>query len=245
MASHQLRTPLTTVKGYTSMLAEGDFGKLNAAQQKPLQEALDGASRMARLIDDLLNISRMEAGRFFIDAQPTDVVRMTTQEVDQLQSLAKSKSVTLKYVPPQEKSLEILLDENKTRQVVMNLIDNAIHYSQPPAGGGKVEVSLKTDGQDLVFMVRDNGIGVPKAQQDQLFQKMFRATNAKGVRPDGTGLGLYLVKRVVEDQGGTITFQSEEHKGSAFGFRLPLGGVPKELLGKAKRVAKTAHLTSV
>lgn len=244
MASHQLRTPLTTVKGYTSMLAEGDFGKLNKTQQEPVQEALDGASRMARLIDDLLNVSRMEAGRFFIDAQKTDVIKMVAQEIDQLQSLAKGKKVALNYVPPKARIPEVLLDENKTRQVVMNLVDNAIHYSQPPAGGGKVDVSLTTEGNDLVFKVQDNGIGVPKEQQDKLFHKMFRANNAKNVRPDGTGLGLYLVKRVVEDQGGTIEFQSEPGKGSTFGFRLPLTGVPKDLLGKAKKVAKTAHLTA-
>ncbi|MBI2798568.1 hypothetical protein HYX70_04775 [Candidatus Saccharibacteria bacterium] len=244
MASHQLRTPLTTVKGYASMLAEGDFGKLNSQQKEPVQEALDGASRMARLIDDLLNVSRMEAGRFFIDAVSTDVVKMTQQEVDQLQSLAQAKKVELVYEPPKTPLKPILLDENKTRQVIMNLVDNAIHYSQPPAGGGHVHVKLTAEGSNLVFTVQDDGIGVPKEQQGRLFHKMFRAGNAKNVRPDGTGLGLYLVKRVVEDQGGQIIFQSEEGKGSLFGFRLPLSGVPQELLGKAKEIAKTAHLTA-
>lgn len=222
MASHQLRTPLTTVKGYVSMLDEGDFGKISKAQRQPLEQALDGSNRMARLIDDLLNVSRMEAGRFFIDATEIDLNAIVPQEIDQLQNLAKTKKVELTYKAPAKPIPKMHLDENKTRQVIMNLADNAVHYSQPPKGGGKVEVRLERDGDDIVYMVRDNGIGVPKDQQDKLFTKMFRARNAQEVRPDGTGLGLYLVKRVIEDQGGKVLFESEPGKGSVFGFRMPL-----------------------
>ncbi len=222
MASHQLRTPLTTVKGYVSMLDEGDFGKISKAQREPIEQVLDGSNRMARLIDDLLNVSRMEAGRFFIDATDIDLNKIVPQEVDQLQSLAKSKKVELVYKAPAKPIPTMHLDENKTRQVIMNLADNAVHYSQPPKGGGKVEVRLERDGDDIVYAVRDNGIGVPKDQQDRLFTKMFRARNAQELRPDGTGLGLYLVKRVIEDQGGKIVFESEPGKGSMFGFRMPI-----------------------
>lgn len=222
MASHQLRTPLTTVKGYVSMLDEGDFGKISKAQREPIEQVLDGSNRMARLIDDLLNVSRMEAGRFFIDATEIDLNKIVPQEIDQLQSLAKSKKVELVYKAPAKPIPTMHLDENKTRQVIMNLADNAVHYSQPPKGGGKVEVRLERDGDDIVYAVRDNGIGVPKDQQDKLFTKMFRARNAQELRPDGTGLGLYLVKRVIEDQGGKIVFESEPGRGSMFGFRMPI-----------------------
>ncbi len=222
MASHQLRTPLTTVKGYVSMLDEGDFGKVSKAQREPLEQALDGSTRMARLIDDLLNVSRMEAGRFFIDATKVDLNKVVPQEIEQLQNMADTKKVKLTYIKPSKPVPLMHLDENKTRQVIMNLADNAVHYSSPPAGGGKVEIRLERDGDDIVYVVRDNGIGVPKDQQDKLFSKMFRARNAQEVRPDGTGLGLYLVKRVVEDQGGKIIFESEPGKGSMFGFRMPI-----------------------
>jgi signal transduction histidine kinase len=222
MASHQLRTPLTTIKGYVSMLDEGDFGKLNKQQKECVELALDSSNRMARLIDDLLNVSRMEAGKFFIDAQKIDLNTIVPQEIDQLRSLAQSKNVDLHYIPPKEPVPIMNLDENKTRQVIMNLVDNAIHYSAPPKGGGKVEVRLERDGEDIVYVVRDNGIGVPKDQQGKLFTKMFRAKNAQEVRPDGTGLGLYLVKRVVEDQGGKLIFESTPGKGSVFGFRMPI-----------------------
>lgn len=222
MASHQLRTPLTTIKGYVSMLDEGDFGKLTHEQKKYIKQALDASNRMARLIDDLLNISRMEAGKFYIDAEKIDLNIVVPQELEQVKVLAESKNVDLHYVAPKKPIPKMNLDDNKTRQVIMNLADNAVHYSAPPKGGGKVEVRLEHDGDDMVYVVRDNGIGVPKDQQGKLFTKMFRARNAQEVRPDGTGLGLYMVKRVVEDQGGRIIFESTPGKGSVFGFRIPI-----------------------
>lgn len=242
IASHQLRTPLTTVKGYASMISEGDFGKLSAKQKEPVTEILDGSERMNRLVGDLLNVSRIQAGKFYIDAVELDFEQLVAGEVKQLEQLAKSKKVELVYKPPAKKLAPMMLDQNKTEQAVMNLIDNAIHYSASP-GGGHVQVSLEVHGNEVVFLVRDDGIGVPRDKQAKLFTKMFRADNAKEVRPDGTGLGLYLVKRVVEDEGGHVVFASEPGKGSTFGFRLPIGGVPKELQQKAKSIAKHVHLS--
>jgi signal transduction histidine kinase len=221
MASHQLRTPLTTVKGYVSMLNDGDFGKLSNDQKKSIELALDGSNRMARLIDDLLNVSRMEAGKFYIDPIKVNLSQLINQEIEQLASLAKNNNVSLTGKISVDVPM-MMLDENKTRQAIMNLIDNAIHYSEPPKGGGKVQVLLYVKDEEIYFSVVDNGIGVPKDQQSKLFTKMFRAKNAKEVRPDGTGLGLYLVKRVVEDQGGKIVFESKPGKGSVFGFKIPI-----------------------
>ncbi len=243
MASHQLRTPLTTVKGYASMLDEGDFGKLTREQREKVELTLDGANRMARLIDDLLNVSRMDANRFFLEVTEVDIVKVVAEEIQQLQSMAESKKVAIEYTPPSEKIPTIRLDENKTRQVIMNLVDNAIHYSQPPLGGGEANVSLKANDKNIEFVVRDNGIGVPADVQKKLFTKMFRANNAKAARPDGTGLGLYLVKRVIEDEGGEIIFESVEGKGSTFGFKLPLAGVPKEVEEKSRKIATKVAAT--
>jgi len=240
MASHQLRTPLTTVKGYASMLEDGDFGKLSKDQKATVSLTLQGANKMAQLIDDLLNVSRMDANRFFLELALVDVEKLVEQELKQLEVMAKTNNVTLKYLAPKYKIPAIRLDESKTRQVVMNLVDNALHYSKPQ--GGEVVVSLLVQGGNVVFEVKDNGIGVASNEQSRLFSKMYRAQNAKLARPDGTGLGLYMAKRVITDQAGQMLFESQEGKGSTFGFTLPLTGVPKSSeLASNKIAEKVLH----
>jgi signal transduction histidine kinase len=220
MASHQLRTPLTTIKGYISMILEGDTGAITDEQKEFLNYAFDSSQRMVGLISDLLNVSRLSAGRFMIDRTPTDIIAVAADEVRQLQTHAESKHLDLIFDHPSVEFPLVNIDENKTRQVMMNFIDNALYYTKE----GSVTISLELDEAKKVvrFRVRDTGIGVPKAALAKLFTKFFRADNAQTARPDGTGLGLYLAKRVVEDQGGTILVESEEGKGSMFGFELPL-----------------------
>lgn len=239
MASHQLRTPLTTAKGYVSMVLDGDFGKVPSKISPPLVQALDSSNRMAGLINDLLNVSRMDAGKFFIDAVDVDLAVEVQGEVNQLANLAQSKNVTITYHPPKKKIPIIKLDLDKTRQVIMNIADNAVHYSAPPSGGGRADVYLELEGDEVVFKVIDNGIGVPDDIKPKLFAKFFRAGNAQTARPDGTGLGLYLVKRVVEDQGGTIIFESKVGEGSTFGFRMPIHNKLKIDEAAAKRLQST------
>lgn len=236
MASHQLRTPLTTAKGYAAMVLDGDFGKFPSKMKQPLDQVLDSTSRMSGLINDLLNVSRMDAGKFFIDATDVDLDVEVRGELNQLANLSQAKGVTLTYHPPKKKIPLIKLDLDKTRQVIMNIADNAVHYSSPPSGGGKADIYLELEGNEAVFKVIDNGIGVPDDIKPKLFAKFFRAGNAQQARPDGTGLGLYLVKRVVEDQGGTIIFESQVGKGSTFGFRMPLHNKLKIDKEAAKRL---------
>jgi len=214
MASHQLRTPLTTIKGYLSMLAEGDAGKISADQKQFVQYAFDSSERMVRLISDLLNVSRLSAGNFLIQTRPTDMVAMIEDEVRQLMPHAKAKNLNLVFDRPTEPLPPAQIDDHKTRQVIMNFIDNAIYYT--PAG--EVRVKLRQTGDLVRLEVHDTGIGVPEDARKKLFTKFYRAGNAQTVRPDGTGLGLYLAKRVVQVQGGTIIFNSVEGKGSTFGF---------------------------
>lgn len=217
MASHQLRTPLTTIKGYLSMMLEGDAGKLTAPQKEFVGYAFGSSERMVNLISDLLNVSRLSAGRFLIQTKPTNMVNMIEDEVRQLKTHATAKHIKLIFDRPAQALPPAEIDENKTRQVVMNFIDNAIYYTKE----GEVRVVLEQSGNCVRLEVRDSGIGVPEAAKKKLFSKFFRAENAQTVRPDGTGLGLYLAKRVVEDQGGTIIFNSVEGKGSTFGFEIP------------------------
>ncbi len=218
MASHQLRTPLTAIKGYLSMLIEGDAGNVRGEQKEFLEYAYDGTERMVGLIADLLNVSRLSAGRFVVDDQPTDLASIVASEVTRLRSHAESKHLNLHLVPLHGQLPKIEVDSDKTRQVVVNFIENAIYYTNK----GSIYVSADCDDERLYFRVRDTGIGVPKAAQKRLFKKFYRAKNAQAVRADGTGLGLYLAQKVIESEGGTIIFESAEGKGSTFGFTLPL-----------------------
>lgn len=218
MASHQLRTPLTTIKGYLSMMMEGDAGRMSKAQMEFAGYAFGSSERMVNLISDLLNVSRLSAGRFIIQTKPTDMVEMIQDEVRQLETHATAKNLKLIFEPPAIPLPLAEIDDNKTRQVVMNFIDNAIYYTQ----AGSVTVTLDQTGHHVRLRVTDTGIGVPEIAKKKLFSKFFRADNAMTVRPDGTGLGLYLARRVVEDQGGTILFSSTLGKGSTFGFELPI-----------------------
>jgi len=221
MASHQLRTPLTSVKGYLSMVLEGDAGKLTVMQQELLNQAYVSSQRMVYLIADLLNVSRLKTGKFIIDALPCNLADVIESEIAQLTEVAKSKKVTLSYDKPKDFPT-LLLDETKIRQVIMNFADNAIYYTQ---GGGKVEIQLKEDKSNIYFLVKDNGMGVPKDEHSHLFTKFYRARNARQARPDGTGLGLFMAKKVVNAQGGNIVFESKEGRGSTFGFTFKKSGL--------------------
>jgi signal transduction histidine kinase len=217
MASHQLRTPLTAIKGYLSMLLEGDAGDIKVSQYDFINEAYSGANRMVGLINDLLNVSRMDTGRFFLEAKEVDIERVVNEEIKQLSNSAKAKGLYLK-LDAKGKVPHIYADETKIRQVIMNFMDNAIYYTNT----GGVTVVLRHDKDNFIYEVHDTGIGVPKSQRDHMFEKFFRADNARTARPDGTGLGIYLAKRVVLDHGGEIIFDSTEGKGSVFGFKFPL-----------------------
>lgn len=217
MASHQLRTPLTSVKGYVSMVLDEDAGKVNAQQRKLLDQAFISSQRMVYLIADLLNVSRLKTGKFVIEPKPTNLAEVVESELEQLKETAKGRDLKLLFERP--KSFPSLnLDETKIRQVIMNFSDNAIYYT--PAGG-TITVGLVDKPESVELTVSDNGIGVPKSEQHHLFTKFYRAGNAKKARPDGTGLGLFMAQKVIVAQGGAIIFHSEENKGSTFGFSFP------------------------
>jgi signal transduction histidine kinase len=219
MASHQLRTPLTSIKGYIAMLIDGDFGKLTSDQKRILSEAYISSERMVFIINDFLDVSRLQTGKFEIQKMPVRLNEILESEVTQLKVTARARKIQLLYTPPANLPV-IECDQNKLRQVMMNLIDNAIFYSHTD---GKIEISLYQKGKRIIFTVRDHGIGVPKIEQRRLFEKFFRASNARQVRPDGTGVGLYMARKIIIAHGGSLIFESQENVGSTFGFRLPIG----------------------
>ena len=217
MASHQLRTPLTSVKGNISLVLDGDAGEITPLQRQLLEQAFISSQRMVFLIADLLNVSRLKTGKFVIEPSEINLSHIIEDEVSQLVGTAKSRHLSLIYNKP-DHITPLMLDETKTRQVIMNFVDNAIYYT--PAGG-KIEVVLSETPSSVECRVIDNGIGVPKNEQHHLFTKFYRANNARKARPDGTGLGLFMAKKVIIAEGGSIIFQTKEGEGSTFGFSFP------------------------
>lgn len=218
MASHQLRTPLTAIKGYVSMLNDGDAGKLNEQQANFADLAFTSAQRMVSLISDMLNVSRISTGKLVIEKAPFDFDKITQEEINLLITTAKAKGVELVYHRPKNKIPMLQLDEGKMRQVIMNFTDNAIYY----APNTTIDIYVERNANRVEFKVIDRGIGVPDKEKKELFTKFFRAGNARNVRPDGTGLGLFMAKMVVEMQGGKIIFESQEGEGSTFGCSFPV-----------------------
>ncbi len=218
MASHQLGTPLTAVTGYLSMTLDEDKKNLTPSQAEYVKVALEASEQLVNMASDLLNVSRLNAGRFNIVKQPIDLPQLVQEQVHQLQAAAERKGLALELKLPDEAMPQISLDESKTSQVIMNFIDNAIYYTEK----GSVKVSLEKTKTQVILKVTDTGMGVPPDEKAKLFAKFYRAENAKTARPDGTGLGLYLAKRVIEDQGGEIIFETVLGSGSTFGFKLPL-----------------------
>jgi signal transduction histidine kinase len=221
IASHQLRTPMTGIMGYLSMLVSGDFGKLDPSITKILQGILDASKRMIRLISIFLNISKIEAGKFEIEKKPTQIGEVIETEFVELSKLAKDKKLKLTFTKPKTALPPALLDRDKIADVIQNLVDNAIKYTEK----GKIDVSALVVGGVLRVEVKDTGRGLRKEEAEKLFQKFVRGDGIARIHPDGSGLGLYIAKKIVEAHGGRIWVESEgEGKGSAFTFEVPVDG---------------------
>lgn len=226
VASHQLYTPLTALRGYLSMLLEGDFGSL-MEKQKPVFDILNkSAERLIALIRDLLDISRIESGRLEMKLESVNLVDTTDALVRDLMPNAMNKKLQLIFHKPAQPLPHVVVDTQRIRQVMLNFIDNAIKYTPQ----GQIDVNLKQESDELVFSVTDTGRGLSKDEIVQLFTKFTRVGGAQRLHTEGTGLGLYFAKQIVGEHHGDVGVTSPGHKkGSAFSMRLPIEDSPRSL----------------
>ncbi len=216
LVSHQIRTPLTSMRWYSEMLISGR-DKLNLEQVEVARTIHETAVQLAELVNDLLNISRMESGRSQYDPKYGDIARVVEEVIRELAPMAEGKGVVVRF---EAHDLEtFVFDEQLVRQVYMNLINNAIKYSKER---GEVAVRLRSEGMMLVSEVVDYGIGIPEAAKNDIFQRFYRAQNVVDAEIDGTGLGLSVARMMVEKCGGRIWFESKVGTGSKFSFSLPM-----------------------
>lgn len=225
LASHQLRMPITSINWNAEMLLNGDMGEINEEQKKVVNEIHRSNERMMKLVNALLNVSRLEMGTFIIEPEPINVVTISQKNLRELESHIKEERIEVveKYDPEIE---NITADPKLLDIILQNLISNAVKYC---AEKGKIEIEIIKNNNDIVIKVADNGVGIPKNQQKNIFTKLFRASNAQIKDPDGTGLGLYIVSLILKSINGKIWFESEEGKGAIFHAVIPLGGMKKRV----------------
>ncbi|OGF22722.1 hypothetical protein A2Y83_02470 [Candidatus Falkowbacteria bacterium RBG_13_39_14] len=230
IASHQLRTPLTSIKGFGSLLLEGTYGPLPDAQRKSLEKIYISNERLIQLVEDLLNISRMEAGRMEFDFQEAQIEGLIQEAVDTLELSAKAKNLYLHWQKPAVALPMVKIDITKIKEVISNMVDNAIKYTQK--GGVTVRVekgsffdhNTREQKNIIRISVSDTGIGMDKEELEGIFNKFERGKDVSHYHTDGTGLGMYVGKKMVEAHHGRIWAESPgKGKGSRFILELPIG----------------------
>jgi PAS domain S-box-containing protein len=224
LASHQLRTPLSAVNWYAEMLLAGDAGEMNEIQRKYLDEVYKSNQRMVELVNALLDVASLELGTFPIEPEKIDINKLAQSVVEEQKSQINSKKLSLSFLCG-KKIPQMQADPKLLRMVMQNLLSNAVKYT-PNNGRISFSISL-SGGKEILFKMTDTGYGIPKNQKDKIFTKLFRADNVREKDTDGTGLGLYIVKSIVENSGGKIWFSSPGEKkktGTTFFVTLPLSG---------------------
>lgn len=217
LASHQLRTPLATVKWHTELLLSGKHGTLGEKQQEYIKKMRHANQAMVDLVNLLLNVSRIEMGTLQVDIQDTDVSALIADVLEELGSQITQKSLDVRHAK-EESFTTLRTDPKLLRIVIQNLVSNAVKYTPE---GGTVTIALQRQEGKHAIVVSDTGYGIPPEQQSMIFTKMFRADNVRKQSTEGTGLGLYLTKSIVELLGGSISFTSELNNGTTFTVLLP------------------------
>ncbi len=219
IASHQLKTPLTAIKGYASLALEGAYGNVESQLRDALSKIYDSGDRSVNLVEDLLNISRIESGRMEFTFAKWKMEDLCQEVIDTLALKAKEHNLGLEYIKPASPLPEVTIDGLKVREVISNLVDNAIKYT--PKGG--VKLNLEQVKGNIRVTVSDTGIGIPQSELPYLFAKFSRGKDTSRLNTGGTGLGLYVGKQMIENNGGRIWAESDgEGNGSRFIVEIPV-----------------------
>ncbi len=218
IASHQLRTPLAAIRWAMNLLTDGRLGPLTTDQSSYTDLVKESNERMIKLVNDLLDVSRIEMGKMILIPRQTNLYILVKKTIDNFAPFAQSHNIVLSLDAP-ETLPNVLTDPEKINLVIQNLIDNAVKYTK---GRGEIKITLSQDDKFLKTAIRDTGVGIPLEQQKFIFQKFFRSDNILKHQTVGTGLGLFIAKSVVEESRGKIWFESQAGKGTTFFFTLPI-----------------------
>lgn len=220
LASHQLRSPLTAIKGYASMLVEGAFGVMDAKQSESIKRIYSSAQGLANIVEDLLNVSKIEQGGMKYEMMPTELAPMIDMLFNEMKIPAENKGLAFTLDIPKHDSFMAIVDPLKIKQVFLNLTDNSIKYTP----NGFVKLSLSRKGKKILFAVSDSGVGVTAETKAKLFEKFSRGEGGK-LNTGGSGLGLYLAQEITKAHKGAIVIESEgAGKGASFIVELPAHG---------------------
>lgn len=235
IASHELLTPTAAMKGYLSMILDDNMGKVDDTARRYLTKVAESTDRLAKLVEDLLNVSRIESGRIKINRREFSLVDSVKKAVDELQVKAKEKSLELSYIAPKEAVPNVYADPEHIYRILVNLIGNAIKYTQQ--GWVRCYVTQQ-DPQFLLFCVSDSGVGIPQEMIPHLFEKFYRAERQEIAGTQGSGLGLYISQKIIELLGGKIWVKSEHGQGSSFFVTIPIANAgtveKKEIVAQAE-----------
>jgi len=219
LAAHQLKTPLSGIKWTLKMFLDKEFGEMTKEQMDYIEKTYNANERMISLINDLLNVARIEEGRYIYKPSPTDFEEVIQGVIDIYQKNLKDKNLKLSFKKPKVRLPSVPTDIEKMTLAVENLVSNAIKYTLK---GGTITISFKSDKDELEIAVADTGLGIPKEQQARVFTKFFRGTNVMKKETEGTGLGLFIAQNIIKAHKGKIWFESTEDKGTTFHVSLPV-----------------------
>ena len=218
IVSHELRTPLAGMKGFLSMIINEDYGKITPIQRKFLKRVADSNQRMVDLVEDLLDASRIDMGRITLRKEPVELIEVVNNNIENLKAKTNEKNIEIKF-DVKEKEFYALADKDRVAQIFQNIIDNAIKYSFPKS---QVKIRMSEKRGYIETEVSDKGVGIPKEEEKYLFQKFYRIHNPLSIVAGGTGLGLYITKKLVDALDGDIIVNSRDKLGTTFTIKLPV-----------------------